>query len=261
MDTRYAIKMIARVGYAAKCVVYCILGVLTIYTAFSAARADEVSKKSVFQEILSVPFGTLSLTAITIGLACYVTWRVVQGITNPGNLDMNEPKEVLMRIFYFFSAIAYGLATYVAMKVLMGSSDNSQQQQVSDNILQETWGALLVGTISLAIIVFAFIQLKHAMKVDFMDKFVASMSRRQRKLAEWSGRLGFACRGVIYLIVGGFFVNASITQNSEKAGGLAEALKTLIVQPFGPWLVAAVGIGLIGFGVFCGLEGRYRKTD
>lgn len=263
MDITFVIKVIARIGYSAKCIVYCILGVLTLFVAFNSTKAEEVTKKSVFQEILYTPFGSVSLTAVTVGFACYVAWRLAQGITNPGDLDMSKPRDILMRLFYFFSAIAYGSATYVSLKVLMSLQDDAkqQQQQVGDSILQTTWGALLVGAISVAVILFSLIQFKHVIKTDFMDKFVNAMPQLQKRIVVWSGRLGFACRGVLYLMVGAFFMNASIAQKSEKAGGLPEALSTLLVQPFGPWMVCALGIGLIGFGVFCGFEGRYRKTD
>ncbi|WJG09183.1 DUF1206 domain-containing protein [Aliiglaciecola sp. LCG003] len=263
MGTKHVIMGIARIGYAAKCVVYCILGMLTLYVAFTAANTEQVSKKSVFQEILNSPFGSISLTAIIAGFSCYVVWRFVQGITNPDDLDMSKVKDVLIRLFYFFSAIAYTSATYVAFKVLMGSPDDQQdkKQQVGDSIMQETWGVLLVGSISIAVVVFAFTQFKHAIKGDFMDKLVNDMSHTQQKIANLCGRIGFTGRGIVYLLVGGFFMNASLTQNSEKAGGLSKALSTLLVQPFGPWMVGAVSVGLIGFGIFCGFEGRYRKTN
>lgn len=263
MDITGFLKVIARVGYAAKCIVYSILGILTLFVAFSATSAEEVTKKSVFKEILSSPFGSISLTAVSVGFTCYVLWRLSQFLINPGGLDMSKPKDILLRGFYLFSAFAYGSATYVAVKVLIALSASSQQQkqQVGNSILQETWGAILVGALSLAVMLFAFIQFKHVIKVDFKDKFVNSMPSLQNKLSVWSGRLGFACRGVLYLMIGGFFMNASITQKSEKAGGLPEALSTLLVQPFGPWMVGALGIGLCSFGIFCGVEARYRKID
>jgi formate hydrogenlyase subunit 3/multisubunit Na+/H+ antiporter MnhD subunit len=61
-------------------------------------------------------------------------------------------------------------------------------------------------------------------------------------------------------MAGGFFIHAAATQDSDKAGGLAKALVTLLQQPFGPWMVGLVGCGMVGFGLFCGFEGRYRKT-
>ncbi|WP_040523492.1 DUF1206 domain-containing protein [Aliiglaciecola lipolytica] len=258
------INTIARVGYSAKCVVYCILGGLILFAAFRTATTDEVSKETVFREILTSPFGSISLTIMIIGLSCYIIWRLVQGITNPDNLDITKPNEVILRVFYFGSAIVYTSVTYAAVKVLLGRSDNSSSQdskQMSSSILQEEWGVVLIGIISLIIMLFALIQFKHTIKGDFMDKFVNSMPGTKKHLANGFGRAGFAGRGVIYFMVGGFFMHAAMTYDSNKAGGMSEALQTLLEQPFGPYLVALVGVGMFSFGVFCGFEGRYRKTS
>ncbi|GAA0852088.1 DUF1206 domain-containing protein [Aliiglaciecola litoralis] len=263
MNKKNVIRIIARIGYAAKCIVYCILGILTIYVAFSAASTEQVSKKSVFQEILTSPFGSVSLSAVILGFGCYVIWRLAQGMTNPDHLDMLKVKDVLMRIFYFFSAIAYASAAYIAFTVLTGDSEgqSDKKQQLGSSIMQETWGLALAAAIGIVIIVFAIIQFKHTFKGDFMDKFVSGMSQFEGQLANFLGRAGFAGRGIVYLMVGGFLISSSLTQNYEKAGGLTKAIDTLITQPFGPWLVGLIGLGLISFGVFCGFEGRYRKTS
>ena len=230
------VNTVARIGYSAKCVVYLALGTLIVYSAFTAFTAKDISKKTVFQEILTSPFGSISLSAIIIGLTCYVVWRLVQGVTNPDNLDMKKPSELLLRVFYFGSALLYTSVSYAAVKVLLGLLDSSEQQkeQVTRSILQETWGAVLVGVVSLIIMGFAVIQIKHAFKGDFMDKFVYSMKGISLTLARSFGRAGFAARGVLYFMVGSFYMHAAWTYSSENAGGMSKAITTLLQQPFGP---------------------------
>jgi len=256
------IVLVARIGYSAKAIIYGILGLLIVYAAYTASAVSSVSKKSVFQEILSTPFGTVSLSAVIIGIICYVVWRFVQGVTNPSDLDMSKPSKIMQRVFYFFSGVAYSAAAYAATKVLMGSSDNSEntKKQVGESILQETWGVILIAAIGVAVFVFAVIQFKHAYKQDFMDKFVSSVSATERNLIKQVGRGGYIARGVVYTIVAGFIGYAAYTSNVNEAGGLGKALQTLMEQPFGPWLAGAVGVGMICFSVFCGFEGRYRKV-
>lgn len=256
------VVFVARIGYSAKCLIYGVMGILIFYVAFSAANAENVSKKSVFQEILYSPFGSISLSAVVIGLACYVVWRFVQSVANPDKLKMDNFKDIMMRFFYFFSAVAYGFATYAAVKVLLGSPDDdgNKKQQIGNSIMQENWGIALVGAVGCVILVFAVIQFKHALKADFMDKFVSNISQAECHLIKLVGRIGFAGRGIVYTMAGGFFIHAAATQDPDKAGGLAKALSTLLQQPFGPWMVGLVGCGMIGFALFCGFEGRYRKT-
>ncbi len=42
-----------------------------------------------------------------------------------------------------------------------------------------------------------------------------------------------------------------MTYDPKKAGGLDVALRTLLDQGFGPWLLALVALGIGCFGVYC----------
>lgn len=256
------VTIIARIGYSAKCVVYSILGFLTIYAVFFAGNTQNVSKKAVFQEILQSPFGQFSLASVVIGFACYVVWRSVQAITNPDDLDMSKPSDALLRAFYWGSAFLYSMATYAALKVLLRESSSSEQSKESTLVflLNSAWGTALVVALGLVVISFGVIQFKHAVKADFMDKFVPDMSGKFVKLAKTSGRFGFAGRGVLYSLIGGFFLFAAHQSDPSEVGGMGKAISTLLQLPFGPYLASALGAGMIAFGIFCGLEGRYRQT-
>jgi uncharacterized membrane protein len=56
-------------------------------------------------------------------------------------------------------------------------------------------------------------------------------------------------------------MQAAWQADPNEAKGLGSALQEIIQQPFGPWLLAAVAIGLIAYGVFMGFMGRYRKLN
>lgn len=256
------VKIIARIGYCAKFVVYSVLGFLTIYAVFFAGNTDNISKKTVFQEILQSPFGQFSLASIIIGFACYVVWRSVQAITNPDDLDMSKPSNVFLRVFYLGSALLYTTATYAALQVLLRQASSSEQNRESTLVflLESGWGTALIVGLGLVVISFGLIQFKHALKADFMDKFVPDMPGKLVKVAKISGRFGFAGRGVLYSLIGGFFLFAAHQSEPSEVGGMGKAISTLLLLPFGPYLASALGAGMIAFGIFCGLEGRYRKT-
>ncbi len=56
-------------------------------------------------------------------------------------------------------------------------------------------------------------------------------------------RLGYACKGVVYLIIGGLAVKLAIGQGGA-ATDQKGALQTIYEQPFGKFLLVVVGIGL-----------------
>ena len=55
-------------------------------------------------------------------------------------------------------------------------------------------------------------------------------------------------------------MHAALVSNPQQAGGLKEALNTIMQQPFGQVGVIVVGAGFFTFGLFCALESRYHKT-
>ena len=75
----------------------------------------------------------------------------------------------------------------------------------------------------------------------------------QQAWAKWSGRLGYAARGLVFLITGGFLIGAGLDEQASEAGGMGAALSWLD----SPWdlIVAA---GLFAFGLFSLIEARYR---
>ena len=254
------ITYIARAGYCAKCVVYSLLGGMIIYAALYAGSADQISKKDIFQKIESSTFGSTILFLVFAGLICYVIWRLIQFILNPDDLDKHKPLDLITRFFYFISALLYASVAYTAFKVLFNSQDTSKSKQtLTAEWLQHPLGVYLISGLGIIIIIFAGIQLKHAIKQDFMSKFDRSqLSQKQRKSILLSGRIGFIGRAIIYVIIGGFITFAAINHNPSQAGGLSEALVMILNKPFGAYLLAAVGVAMLGFGIFCGFEGRYR---
>nr|WP_280115949.1 DUF1206 domain-containing protein [Alteromonas sp. K632G] len=104
-------------------------------------------------------------------------------------------------------------------------------------------------------------QFKHAYKADFLKKFEqAKLTGHKQKTTKVVGRLGYFARGVVYLLVGSFFVISAVKNDPSEAGGLQQALQTLTQQAFGLYMLAAMGVGFIMFGIYCGFEARYRRT-
>ncbi len=270
-DRETWIKYIARTGYASKTVLYIMLGVIVVSSAFTAFSSSSPDQKTVFAKILEQPFGRYMLIAVIAGMVCYSLWRWIQCFLNTEDLDMQKFKDIVMRAFLFISGILYFLGAYAAIKILMGqSSDNgssnggsgdNSSENIAAQLMEQSWGGYVVMALGAIIVIFAFIQFKHAWKSDFMDKFVTqNMSSKEIEASEKAGRVGYLARGVIYTIIGIFFLQAGWSHDPEEAGGLKEAFQSLMEQPFGDWLLMAVGIGIVLFGVFCGFEALYRQT-
>jgi hypothetical protein len=92
-----------------------------------------------------------------------------------------------------------------------------------------------------------------------------------RRFAEWLtepegswlvtlGRIGYAARAVVYVVVGVFLVQAAITYDPNEAKGISGALQELSGESWGRLLLWGVALGLVAFGAFLVAQARYRRA-
>ncbi|AMJ88613.1 MULTISPECIES: DUF1206 domain-containing protein [Alteromonas] len=267
-DTSNWLSAVASAGYSAKTIMYSMLGLFILSSVITAADREKATQEQVFVTLKSQPFGQVLLGILIAGLVSYALWRWLQSILNTESLDMTKAKDIIMRVFLFVSGLFYFGAAFLGAKVLIGghtggssSGGDSKGEQVSQQLMQYQWGIYLVAAIGVGILVFAFMQFKHAYKADFLKKFEQDkLTGHKRKTTTVVGRIGYFARGIVYLLVGSFFVVSAIQSDPSEAGGLQQALQTLTQQTFGLYMLAAVGVGFIMFGIYCGFEARYRRT-
>ena len=72
------------------------------------------------------------------------------------------------------------------------------------------------------------------------------------------GQVGYIPKGVALGVVGGLLSYATLTADRQKQG-LDGALQTILAQPFGKFLLTAVALGFVAFGLFAILQSRYRR--
>ena len=60
-------------------------------------------------------------------------------------------------------------------------------------------------------------------------------------------------------VMGLAIARAGFVRRPSEAAGISESLWTVLAQPYGHWLLAAVAAGLVCFGVFQLLHARYAR--
>ena len=252
-----------RFGYAAKGFVYAVVGILAAQAAFGGG-GKTTNTKGALQSIVTQPFGKVLLALVALGLVGYVLWRFVQAIQDPENKG-TDAKGLATRLGYGISGIAYaGLALSAARLVFGtggGGSDNSTQTWTA-RLLAQPFGQWLVGTVGAIVIAIAGYQFYRAYSAKFRKKLKThQMSPTEQTWATRVGRLGLTARGITFLIIGWFLIQASLQAQAQEARGLGGALETLAQQPYGPWLLGIVALGLIAYGIHMGVQARYRRME
>lgn len=253
---------VARAGFAAKGIVYIVVGVLALQVAIGVG-GETTGTRGAIAAIAQQPFGQVLLWAMGIGLFAYMAWRFTQAVLDPED-DEEGAKKAVKRVAYFISGVIHaGLAT-AAIHFAMGAGDRSGgqgSQQVTAQVLAQPFGQWLVGLAGVAVIIVGCAQFGAAYTASFMDRTRPSMTASQRKWTQRAGRWGHAARGVVFGIAGWFVIQAALQADPSQARGLDGALEELSRQPYGPWLLGVVAAGLALYGLFMIIMARFRRIN
>jgi uncharacterized protein DUF1206 len=256
------VEWLARIGYVARGILYIVVGVLAVQAAFGAG-GETTDKKGAIETIGAQPFGKFLLVLVAIGLAGYALWGLVRALLDPLKRG-TDPKGIAVRIGYLVSAFAYASLILPTISFIRGagSSGSSQgSQDMTATLLSAPLGQWLVGLVGVIGMIGGLGQLYMAYSADFKkDLKTGEMSSREVDIATKVGRFGSAARGVIFVLLGFFVVRAALTFDPKQAQGLDGALQTLAHQPYGPYLLAIVALGLIAFGIYSIMCARWIKV-
>ena len=254
------VEILARLGYAAKGVVYLIIGVLAVQLAWGGG-GQITGGQGALHTIAGQPFGQALLWLMVIGLFGYVVWRFVQSVMDVEHCG-SDGKGIAKRVAQAVSGVVYGSLAIYAAKLALGSGGGGggSTESRTASLMSNTWGVWLVGLIGVIVIGYGLRQLYHAYQVDFTKRLVTSeMSSTERTWAIRIGRFGLAARGVVLMMIGWFFIQAAITHDPSQARGLDGALAELAGTGYGPWVLGLVALGLVAYGVYQLVLARYRR--
>jgi uncharacterized protein DUF1206 len=256
------VERLARFGYAVRGILYAVVGVLAVQVALGAGGAT-TDKHGAIATIGSQPFGKFLLVLIAIGLTGYSLWGFIRAILDPLGRG-TDPKGIAQRIGYLISGLSYGTLVIPTVRFIMGSGGGGTSNASADmtaTLLSQPFGQWLAGLVGLIGMAGGLGQIYQAYSTDFKKDFKSSeMSANEMKLATWVGRIGLAARGVVFVMLGFFVLQAALHVDPKQAKGLDGALATLAAQPFGPWLLGAVALGLVAFGAYSLLCARWIRV-
>ncbi len=256
------IERLARLGYTAKGIVYGLIGLLALLSAFGAGGRTTDSQGAL-QTIATQPFGKFLLALVAIGLVGYVVWRLVEAILDPEHTG-TDGKRIASRIGAGISAVIYAGLAFSAAKIILGSGSSSSgdtsAQDWTARLMSQPFGRWLVGIVGAIIIGVGFYQLYKAFSGKFRRQLkLREMSHTEEQWATNTGRLGLSARGIVFGIIGLFLMQAARQSDPSQARGLGGALQSLEQQSYGPWLLGLVALGLIAYGIYMGVQARYRR--
>jgi hypothetical protein len=245
------LEFLERVGYVARGVLYVVMGLLALAIALSigGGQATDLSGSLVF--LIGNPFGKVVLIAMIVGLAAYSLWGFIRAIFDPLHRG-RDASGVMARLGFVSSAVSYAAIGLFALQILAGAgatSGDSTQKTVT-SILAHPFGGWLTIVIGLVAVGVGIGQFIEAYRATFrQDLKGAEMTASEKSIAVGLGRFGMFARGVTFLVIGWFLIQAGIHNDAGQAHGFGGAFLFLLAQPYGHLLVGIIALGFVALGL------------
>ena len=121
------------------------------------------------------------------------------------------------------------------------------------------FGPWLVIAVGMVVAGAGLVQWKRAIKGDYRSRFdLEGTAAAHRDWIERIAMAGLFARGVVFLIIAFFLIQAGWKANVGAARGFGGALQALAHAPYGPWLLGATALGVVCYGIYCGISAMYR---
>lgn len=246
---------VMRIGYAARGVVYVIVGVLSFMATIDGGRTPD--SQSALGTLLQLPFGKILLALVASGLIAYAVWCAVDA-----SLDLDDKgsdaKGWTARAAQIVSGTVHLALAFSAGALAMGTDSNGGGDRTDHwtaTFMQQPAGRWLVALLGVIVIALGVYQFIMACSEKYKEDIRATaMARRLDPLL----KIGLVAHGVVTAIVGGFFIWAAWTADPSRAGGMRDALLFIRTADASQTLFTALGIGLIGFAAYCFVEAAFR---
>lgn len=258
---RNPVETFARLGYGARGVVYCLVGALALLAAIGSGGRTEGSRGAL-QTVLAQPFGQFWLILIALGLFGFCAWRILEALTDADKRG-SDMKGWGVRGAHLVGGFIYAGLALSALNLALGRGSGGSEDRAAQDwtawLMSQPFGQWLVGLVGLAVAGAGLAFLVKAWRGNVAERLLLPADKRT-----WIctlGRAGFAARGVVFLLIGGFLGLAALHASSSEAHGLGGALQALQQQPYGWVLLALTALGLLAFGLFGLVQARYRHID
>lgn len=263
----------ARVGLAARGVVFLLLGYLVAQVAAGALGSSSsprqpASLPGVADALDAQTGGQVLLYALAIGLALYAMFSLIDTILHHNDETPRSKRwgDRALSAWGFvmyaaFAAYCVSIAASTNRTNESSASDRSQKTRLTADVLRWPGGPVWLGLLAAVLIAMAVFLVSRAWRRSFRPRLERDrMSPRAWRLALVLGTVGYLGRAGLFAVVGGCVLAAAIEDRPRYGQGVNGALRVLANSTAGPAFLGLLATALVVYGLYMFIETRYRRV-
>ncbi|GAA4934017.1 uncharacterized protein DUF1206 [Actinomycetospora succinea] len=253
------VEVLGRAGLVAYGVVHLLVAGLGLRLAFGSAA--EVDQQGAVSAVASVGVaGVVVLVLFVAGLVAFAAWQVTAAVA--GFRWVSGGERFRKRVGAASKAIAVLAIAVVAARTVLGdaASGRAGPQRLVASLLALPAGNLLVGAVAITILVIAGTMVYTGIARTFMGDLIDDLPTWAHRAGVVLGAVGNIARALAFGAVGVLFAVGAVQADPERVGGLDQALRAVVGRWQGVTPLVAISLGLAAFGLYCGLDARYRRA-
>lgn len=250
-------EIAARSGFAVSGLLHVLIGVIAAQLAFGNGGEADVS--GAVAQLAAQPFGPLLLWICFAACAALALWQLTNAIF--GHRRESHPK-ITKRLSEAGQALVFAALAVIIVSFAIGKAKNSRESSsdATATLMQAPFGMFLLIAIGAGIVITGIVFAVRGFTKSFKKDLVLSPRAEIRRFQVGVGTVGYIAKGFALLLVGLLVIIATVTARPEQSTGLDGSLKALKEQPYGPYLLAVVALGLIAYGLFLMVKAKTMRA-
>jgi len=254
-------ERLARFGYVVRGLLYAAMGVAALTFAFGIGNKT-VDQRGALELLEGNPLKVFVVMAVIVGLAAYSLWGFVRAVYDPLHRG-DDPQGLVSRLGFLWSGLSYLGLLIFTLQFLFGLSQGDGADSIEKPVrflMVHPFGILLTLLVGVVAVAAGLGQFVDAVMAGFRkDLRRAEMSDTEKRAAEYLGRFGMFSRGVIFVILGSFIIEAARRHDPARAHGMGMAFQRLAEQRAGHVLLFIVALGFVALGFHSFANARWVK--
>ncbi|MGY2744017.1 DUF1206 domain-containing protein [Arthrobacter sp. UYCu723] len=252
-----ALVIAARAGFAVSGLLHLLIGFVAIQLA--TGKAGQADQAGAVAQLAAQPQGLLLLWAGFAACVALALWQTSNAVFDYGQLEAR--KKVGKKLSAAGKAVVFAVMALTFAASASGNSKNSGQS-TSDftlSIMKAPGGSVLLIAIGAGIAAAGLVFVVLGVKGSFKKDLRLPPSGTGRSVVTGLGVVGYVAEGVALFLVGLLFIIATANARPQESTGLDGGLKALREQPYGVYMLTAVGAGLICYGLYLMVKAKFAR--